>query len=191
MTFKHLTNQLSQCLRNLSDEQGANAAVALLLKDKTNPSILFVKRVTNPNDPWSGQIGLPGGKRDIEDNSLKNTIIRETLEETGIDLKHCHFLGLMSVQKSRPRPEIKVLPFVILVENEPAIVLNQKELETYFWIPIEKLTENKTLVKFSFGEYPAFVVDANIIWGLTYRIIEELIEMLNLSKTSPTQHKTK
>jgi 8-oxo-dGTP pyrophosphatase MutT (NUDIX family) len=191
MTFKHLTNQLSQCLRNLSDEQGANAAVALLLKDKTNPSILFVKRVTNPNDPWSGQIGLPGGKRDIEDNSLKNTIIRETLEETGIDLNQCHFFGVMSAQKSRPRPEIKVLPFVILLDHEPVIVLSWRELERYVWIPIENLAENRTFVKFPTGEYPAFVIDANVIWGLTYRIIEELIEMLNLSKTSPTQHKTK
>ena len=180
MTFKHFTNQLSQCVKDLSDEQGANAAVALLLKDKTNPSILFVKRVTNLKDPWSGQIGLPGGKRDINDHSLKDTVIRETLEETGIDLNDCHFFGVMSVQESRPRLEIKVLPFVILLDHEPAIVLSRKELERYIWIPVESLVGSKTTVKLSFGECPAYVVADNVIWGLTYRIIEEFMETLKL-----------
>jgi 8-oxo-dGTP pyrophosphatase MutT (NUDIX family) len=180
LTFEHLKNHLSQRIRSLSDEQEANAAVALLLKDDTNPSILFVKRATNPKDPWSGQFGLPGGKREINDQSLKDTVIRETLEETGIDLKHCHFFGVMSVQESRPRPEIKVLPFVIFLDREPGIVLSRKELERYIWIPIETLAGNKTSVKLSFGESPAYVVDDNVIWGLTYRIIEEFMKMLKL-----------
>ena len=180
MTFEHLTNQLSRCIRELSDEQDANAAVALLLKDRTKSSILFVKRVTNPKDPWSGQIGLPGGKRDIKDHSLKDTVIRETSEETGINLNNCHFLGVMSAQESRPRLEIKVLPFVIFLDHEPAIVLSRKELERYIWIPIENLAGSKTCVKLSFGESPAYVVDDNVIWGLTYRIIEEFMKMLNL-----------
>jgi 8-oxo-dGTP pyrophosphatase MutT (NUDIX family) len=178
VTFEHFTTQLSQCVRDLSDEQGANAAVALLLKNRSDPSILLVKRITNPKDPWSGQIGLPGGKRDIKDHNLKDTVIRETLEETGIDLKNCHFFGVMSAQESRPRPEIKVLPFVIFLDDEPAIVLNRKELERYVWIPVKSLAGSKTSVEFSFGESPAYVVDDNVIWGLTYRIIEEFMKML-------------
>ena len=178
LTHTDIIKKLSQHLGKVSSEQGANAAVALLIKGATNPSILFVKRIQNPTDPWSGQIALPGGKRDGKDKNLKDTVIRETLEETGINLDRCCFLGVMSIQKSTPRPEIKVLPFVIFLEHEPAITLSEKELEEYVWIPIEKLAKSKTTVTFSFGESPAYVINDTVIWGLTHRIIDELMQIL-------------
>ena len=81
----------------------------------------------------------------------------------------------MSTFQSKPRPKIKVLPFVILIKDEPSIRLNKKELEEYYWIPLDELVRNRTIAKFSFGEVPAFFVGSNIIWGLTYRIIESFI----------------
>lgn len=180
LTHTDIIKKLSQHLGEVSDEQGANAAVALLFKGFANPSILFVKRIQNPADPWSGQIALPGGKRDGKDKSLKDTVIRETLEETGINLERCRFLGVMSVLKSMPRPEIKVLPFVIFLEHEPAITLSERELEKYVWIPIEQLAKNKATVTFSYGESPAYVINDTVIWGLTHRIIEELMQMLEI-----------
>lgn len=169
--------ELSANLRSVSDEQDANAAVALLLKvEGGRPYILFVKRVQNSSDPWSGQIALPGGKRESKDKDLKETVIRETLEETKINLHgNCRFLGVMSALQSKPRPEIKVLPFVILVGDAPSIRLNEKELEEYFWIPFDELVRDRTYSKFSFGKVPAFIVGNKIIWGLTYRIIESFV----------------
>ena len=71
--------KLSEALRPLSDEQGANAAVAVLLKlERGRLCVLFVKRVEEAKDPWSGQVAFPGGKRDAEDKDLKETVIRET-----------------------------------------------------------------------------------------------------------------
>lgn len=178
LTHTDIIKKLSQHLGEVSDEKGANAAVALLIKEVTDPSILFVKRIQNPTDPWSGQIALPGGKRDGKDKDLKDTVMREALEETGINLERSRFLGVMSIQKSTPRPEIKVLPFVIFLEYEPAITLSERELEKYVWIPIEKLAKSKATVTFSFGESPAYVIDDTVIWGLTHRIIEELMQIL-------------
>ena len=180
LTHTDIVKKLAQHLGQMSSEQGANAAVALLIKGATDPNILFVKRIQNPTDPWSGQIALPGGKRDGKDKNLKDTVIRETLEETGINLERCRFLGVMSVQKSTPRPEIKVLPFVIFLEHKPAITLSERELEKYVWIPIEQLAQNKSTVTFSFGESPAYVINDTVIWGLTHRIIEELMQILEI-----------
>jgi 8-oxo-dGTP diphosphatase len=167
-------------LRPVSCEQGANASVAVILKlESGRLHVLFVRRVQNSRDPWSGQMALPGGKREPKDKNLKETVIRETLEETKIDLlQNCQFLGVMGVFQSKPRPEIKVLPFVILAEKEPSIVLNEKELEEYFWIPLEELVRNRATAKFSFGEVPAFIVGSTIVWGLTYRIVEDLMHCL-------------
>ena len=166
--------ELSVHLRPVSEEQDANAAVALLLKLESGRFlVLFVRRVQDSSDPWSGQIALPGGKRESEDKDLKETVIRETLEETKINLlDNCRFLGVMSTFQSKPRPEIKVLPFVILIRDAPSIRLNQKELKEYFWISLDKLIKNKTVAKLGFGKVPAFIVGNTIIWGLTYRIVE-------------------
>jgi 8-oxo-dGTP pyrophosphatase MutT (NUDIX family) len=172
--------KLSETLRAASDEQGANASVAVLLKlDGERLHVLFVRRVQNSRDPWSGQMALPGGKREAKDRDLKETVIREALEETNINLlHHCRFLGAMSAFQSKPRLGIKVLPYVVLIEDEPSIRLNKKELEEYFWISIEELVRSRTTVKSSFGKFPAFIVGSIIIWGLTYRIVESLIPRL-------------
>jgi 8-oxo-dGTP pyrophosphatase MutT (NUDIX family) len=182
---KNLRN-LSHVLKSLSDEQGANAAVAVLLKqDKEDFSVFFVKRVENAADPWSGQMAFPGGKRDEMDVDLKQTVVRETLEETGMNLLDCcRFLGVLSVLRSRPRPDLRILPFVVLVEYEPRVKLNRNELEDFCWIPFEELVQSKTLVKFDSGEFPACSVRNKVIWGLTYRILENLFTVVKLSQAA-------
>ncbi len=172
--------KMSKVLRPVPEAQNAGAAVALLLK-VTNHDIkaLFVKRAENPADPWSGQMALPGGKRDAKDRSLKDTVVRETLEETNINLLYrCRFLGSMDPLKSDIRPELKIIPFVILLEHEPLIKLNA-ELKYFVWISPEELIQNRCTVKFSFGEFPAYIVGSNVIWGLTYVIFENFIHAVD------------
>ena len=172
-------------LNPVSEIQEADAAVALLLKlIDQDLKAFIVKRVENATDPWSGQMALPGGKRDAKDQNLKQTVVRETLEETNISLlDNCRFLGVMKPLRSTQRPEMKVLPFGVLVEHEPIIKLNE-ELEWFVWISLEELAEHKGTVKFSFGKFPAYVVGNNVIWGLTYRILEKLVRTLN-TPTNP------
>jgi len=167
---------LSRVLKPVSEEQGANAAVAVLLKqEKEDLSIFFVKRVENVADPWSGQMAFPGGKRDEKDVDLMQTVVRETLEETGINLlEGCSFLGVLAAVRSRPRPDLRILPFVVLVEYEPRVRLNRRELEDFYWIPFRELVQSKTSVKFDFGEFPVYSVRNEVIWGLTYQILENL-----------------
>ncbi|UCE44097.1 MAG: CoA pyrophosphatase [Candidatus Bathyarchaeota archaeon] len=171
--------RLSKTLKPTSEKQDADAAVALLLKCKNQAlKVLLAKRVENSTDPWSGQMALPGGKRDAKDRSLKQTVIRETLEETSIDLlDRSLFLGAMESLRSTQRPEMKVLPFVILLKHEPVIRLNE-ELEDFFWISLEELAQNRNAVKLSFGEVAAYTVENSVIWGLTYRILEKLFHTL-------------
>jgi len=173
---------LSRVLKPVSEEQGANAAVAVLLRqEKGDFSVFFVKRVENVADPWSGQMAFPGGKRDRKDVDLMQTVVRETLEETGINLlEGCRFLGVLTALRSMPRPDLRILPFVVLVEYEPRVRLNRKELEDFYWIPFKELGQSKTFVKFDFGEFPAHSVRNEVIWGLTHKILENLFAVLKL-----------
>ena len=182
MSYVGRIEKLSRALKRKPEGQDADAAVALLFKPVDQAlEVLFVKRVKNPADPWSGQMAFPGGKRDAKDQNLKQTVIRETLEETNINLlDRCRFLGMMGSLRSTQRPEMKILPFVVLLEHEPTIKLNE-ELERFVWISLEELFQHKGAAKFSFGEVPAYVVGNVIIWGLTYRILEKFFHNLECS----------
>ncbi len=177
-----MIERLSKMLKPISEGEDADAAVALLLKPTDQAlQVLFVKRVESSADPWSGQMAFPGGKRDVKDQTLKQTVVRETLEETNINLLgHCRFLGVMTTFRSTQRPEMKILPFVFLLERDPSIKLNE-ELEGFVWISLEGLVQSRSIAKFSFGEVHAYVVGNSVIWGLTYRILEAFFRLLECS----------
>jgi hypothetical protein len=151
--------RLPKALKPISDEQDANAAVALLLKPRRGDfDLLLVKRVESLSDPLSGQ--------------------RETLEETGVALGGCRFLGVLDAVRSEPKPDFKILPFVILLEDAPELKLNMAELETFIWVPYERLVQSKGVVEFSFGETPAYRFADAVVWGITYKILSEFVEIV-------------
>jgi 8-oxo-dGTP diphosphatase len=176
--YAKIIGNLSKMLKPVTELQNADAAVALLLRPVDQDfKILLVKRTENPSDPWSGQMAFPGGKRDPKDQDLKHTVVRETLEETNIDINcRCRFLGALENMRSTVRPKLLVAPFAVLLENEPTIILN-KELEGYMWVSLKKLRECKGVAKFPFGEVPAYIVEGNAIWGLTCRILGIFIQI--------------
>jgi 8-oxo-dGTP pyrophosphatase MutT (NUDIX family) len=171
---------LTESLKPFSEETQAVAAVALLLRDvEGDLKLLVVKRVENPKDPWSGQMALPGGRRETKDKNLRETAIREAFEETGIDLLNdARFLGVLEAVRSAVRPGMTVLPFVVLIGYEPEIRLSHEELEQYIWVTPKQLVENKGSTKFSFGTFPAYIIGSNVIWGLTYMILTRFLELL-------------
>jgi len=180
-----VTEELVKALNPTIVEQDASAAVAVILKETgTTLQLLLVKRAESPSDPWSGQVALPGGKRSAEDRNLKETVIRETMEEISLNLLlGCRFLGTMEPVKSTKKPEIKVLPFVVLLESQQNIKLNE-ELTEHFWVSLEELTEHSGTARFSFGEYPAYSIGNYPIWGLTYKILHSLLCILGLDKNN-------
>lgn len=174
-----MIENLSRKLSQHWEDEGAEAAVALILKLVSQDlEILLVKRVENPSDPWSGQIAFPGGKIDSKDLNIRNTAKRETREETYIDLpRHCRFIGTLEVLRSTVRPELLVKPFIFLLQQKPHIILSD-ELESYFWVSIRRLLSCKGTAKLPLGEVPAYVIEGKVVWGLTYRIIEKFSKVL-------------
>ena len=127
-------------------------------------------------------MALPGGKPEPKDLSLRDTAVRETLEETGVALTHCQFLGVLGAVRSEPRPDFKILPFVVLLEKEPRLTLNRAELETFVWIPYEQIVQSKGNVQFSFGKVPAYIFEEGIVWGITYNILTEFIQAVDATR---------
>ncbi|MBN1357753.1 CoA pyrophosphatase [Candidatus Bathyarchaeota archaeon] len=184
MVSAEVVAKLPAVLKPVSGKQGGNAAVALLLKaGRGDFDLLLVKRVENPSDTWSGQMALPGGKRELKDASLKDTVVRETLEEIGLALGSGRFLGVLGAVRSEPKPDFKILPFVVLLDDEPRLKLNKAELETFVWVPYEAVVKSRGTVQFSFGKVPAYIFSEGIVWGITYSILSEFIEAVENTQT--------
>ena len=162
------------------------AAVMILLREGPRGlEVLLGERRRREGDPWSGQIGLPGGRHHPEDGTLLATALRETSEEVGIDLEgRAEILGHMAPRAPGNKPEMLVVPFVALA-TAPLDPTPGPEMTTTFWVPLAELpaTQAKTMVHTILGELnvPAFMYEGRLIWGFTYRILEELLVFVGLS----------
>ena len=163
------------------------AAVALIFRAGvaagSEPELLFIKRAEYPGDPWSGQIAFPGGRREPQDESLEQTVIRETREETGIDLTtQGEILG--QLDELRPQsvrlPEIVVCPFAAVVYEPPMLTLTS-EVAAAFWLPLQSLRsaeswrDTEVIARGFQMTRRAFHHEGNVIWGITERIIAGLL----------------
>ena len=171
-----------------AEEEGVRkASVALIFRvGKDGPAeLLFVKRADYESDPWSGQIAFPGGRQEAGDASLEETAIRETREETGIDLGR---EGMMigRLDDLRPRtvglPAIVVRPFVALLDRSEPLALS-REVALSFWLPLAALLRADSWQQdtvFARGiqiKARVFRHEGHVVWGMTERILTQLLRL--------------
>jgi 8-oxo-dGTP pyrophosphatase MutT (NUDIX family) len=164
------------------------AAIALVLRlgALREPELLMIKRAEIERDPWSGHVACPGGREEPDDRDLEQTAIRETLEETGIDLARVgRILGTLDDISPRTPvlPPIVIRPYVAAVPSGVEIIQSE-EVAAAFWVPIAALREvtawrrdtvrvagvPREVGTFTHGEY--------LVWGLTERVLRQLLERL-------------
>lgn len=176
--------------KTVDDPATLPAAVALILVDAAaGPEALLIRRAERVGDPWSGQVALPGGRCDPEDADLVATAIRETREETGVDLERAERLGALDdIHPRTPAlPPVFVRPFVFALATRPVLVLSN-EVRSAFWVGVRRLSEpgvrRDMLLSVRGAErtFPAFVLGEDIIWGMTERILSSFLDLVATSK---------
>ena len=175
------------------------AAVAVVLREDR---VLMMQRAVRTGDPWSGHISLPGGGYHPSDRSMLATAIRETHEELGIELAGARLLGSLaplhprisgprraedlSEAPARPaaaapvesRDGIEVTPFVFAtsVAIEPRC---GPEAVAAFWLPLELAAGGSLDGTYTYPgsgtAFPSWTWEGHVIWGLTLRIIRDLM----------------
>ena len=168
------------------------AAVALILIERHGLEALFIKRAVRAGDPWSGQVALPGGRYEAADHDLLTTAIRETREETGVDLTSAERLGALDDLHPRTPtlPPVLVRPFVFTIPAAPALA-NSEEVERAFWVPLDRFTEPgvrhdvKLMLRGEIRVFPAYDLGEDVIWGMTERILTPFLTLLGLIHNSP------
>ena len=172
------------------DEEGVRrAAVALIFRlaeDGDAVELLLIKRAEYAGDPWSGQIAFPGGRAEPGDPSLAATAIRETREETGIDLdRDATILGVLN--DLRPQritlPAIVVRPFVAILDAREPLELSA-EVALAFWVPFGELARTDSWQSdtvFARGvqiNARVFRHHDHVVWGMTERIMTQLLRLI-------------
>ena len=168
------------------------AAVALIVIERNGLEALFIKRAARVGDPWSGQVALPGGRYEPEDGDLLHTAIRETREETGVDLSGAERLGVLDdlYPRTPTLPPVRVRPFVFTIAAAPPLVASD-EVERAFWIPLARLAEPgvrrdvKLIVRGEPRIFPAYDLGDDVIWGMTERILTPFLTLTNIPRNSP------
>ncbi len=170
--------------RLLDPEDGAlTAAVAVLLRGTgKGTDLLFLQRAQREGDPWSGHISFPGGKIDAVDENPRHAAIRETREETAIDLDHADFVCRLDDQATH-LSKVHVAGFVFYLANGSAPNLNH-EIQRAFWFPLADLMDEHrhvtTTVTGEWGEREVCAIDVldgegPVLWGLTYRFTAQVL----------------
>ena len=175
--LKHISALLRES--HTKPDDSAHAAVAMLLTETDDtPRILLVKRATRVTDPWSGHMAFPGGRRGHGDIDLMATACRETREETGIDLTQCTPVGNLDSLFSTVRPDMRIQPFIFTCEEPPEITLNE-ELMAHYWMSLEELDRSRGKTRIGSREFPAYLIEEEAVWGLTYRMLEKFFSIIN------------
>lgn len=165
-----------------------HAAVSLLLADAAPvPEILFILRAKHDRDPWSGDIGFPGGRVAAGDPHPRFTAERETREELALELADGNYLGRLDDLYGATLP-ILVSCFAYAVPARPALVPNH-EVAATFWLPLDRLLEpdRHRLERFDYRGRTTVQPVAELLepgqpllWGITYRLLRSFFGLLEL-----------
>lgn len=161
------------------------AAVALLLRPRSELELLLIKRAEHELDPWSGHMALPGGRREGHDPDLLGTALREAQEEIGVAVpREAHLGTLDEVGPRTPRlPPIVIAPFVFVVPPDASASPDPAEVEAALWVPLRALFDeaaaDELILELEGGRltFPAIRYQQHIIWGLTHRILEQFLAL--------------
>ncbi|MEM4408937.1 MAG: CoA pyrophosphatase [Candidatus Caldarchaeum sp.] len=188
----HFVNELGRIIGSRSpvrmgEREGfLRAAVMMVLKlGGQGYEILFIRRPLDKRDAFSGHIAFPGGKYIDADGDTLTTALRETLEETGLDIR-THGCVLGSLDDVNPvTPGVNhyvVTPYVTFL-CRPHELKTNGEVEEVIWIPISHLKDERNFEARWVEKRGRMALDyvyryGNIeIWGMTGRILHQFLSL--------------
>jgi 8-oxo-dGTP pyrophosphatase MutT (NUDIX family) len=191
MTFsiETISERLSSHLWKDAAEDGrAKAAVAMILRQgESGVELLYIRRALHEKDPWSGNIAFPGGKA-MPGETLQQAAVRETAEEIGLDLTFSRYLGRLPEVVGQYLP-VRVSCFVYWLELTNPVFELSDEVQGVFWADLDDIVsaEKRIYTTVNFGgeafETPAISLmwsGAPVLWGLTYRLTCQFLEICEL-----------
>lgn len=160
------------------------AAVNIVLYLKNNEWYFpLIVRSTSERDRHSGQISLPGGKKEDFDQTFADTAKRETSEEMGIGENYIRIIREMSPIYIPPS-NFYVKTFVSYTKKNPVFFLQESEAVELIEFPVSSILnlseppQMMVLPSTQDTEVPVINFSGYIIWGATSMILSEFSRLM-------------
>jgi len=197
------TYNLLGCIKNVRDAGDSNRSIlgyseASILVifinnyDKNESYILLTQRKNNLRK-HAGQIAFPGGRKEIEDKTLLETVVRETEEEISLSRENYDIIG--HFPKFYTGTGYVVTPYIALMKElsnwENLIKPNADEVKKIFIPKSQQLLlpeyhiREKPPIKSSMSMTWRINYENENIWGLTARVLVTLSAGLGLREYPP------
>jgi 8-oxo-dGTP pyrophosphatase MutT (NUDIX family) len=160
----------------------AAVLVPLFLSDgSSDPHVVLTKRRSDLRR-HAGEISFPGGRKDAEDTDLKTTALREAEEEIGLPREQVDLLGELPPTSTFVTNYV-IHPFVGMIPAGVAWQVSAREVDEILELPLDAVRAARTKTEIERRgitfETDAYVLEGQVIWGATARILEHLLERLS------------
>jgi 8-oxo-dGTP pyrophosphatase MutT (NUDIX family) len=167
------------------DRKVAAVLVPLMHRNGGGFDILYTRR-SDRLASHRGQVAFPGGRFDHRDANLMAAALRETHEEVGIAPDQVRVLGTFPGLRTRAT-DIGVTPFVGVIEGDPILTPDPKEVAEIFRVPLEALSDRRYRGSYRWQrpgassptDFPAIRYGGQVIWGLTYSLTLTFLRLLH------------
>lgn len=171
-------------LKNKNQFEPRISAVLILLFEKFGKTYSVLTQRHTYNGSHSGQVSLPGGKKENSDADLKHTAIRETEEEIGITQDKIKIIEALN-EIYIPPSNFLVQPYVGFLTEEQQFIPDPYEVKEIIKFPVSRLLEvdviKKTDIEIegkSSMRANYFDIENKIVWGATAMILEDFKKRL-------------
>ena len=145
--------------------------------------VLLVRR--SEHGVHGGQIAFPGGKHQAGDESILDTALREVWEEIGVPADFIEILDTLPPTET-VTTQFKVFPFLGRMLKPGVWKPAEQEIVEIFEVPVRDFASpearGRGMQAFATWpeprEVPFFRLGPHRVWGLTYRILDDLIPRL-------------
>jgi 8-oxo-dGTP pyrophosphatase MutT (NUDIX family) len=163
------------------------AVLAPLFKTQGEWHLLFTRRSDLVED-HKGQVSFPGGAFEIGDNYPVDTALREAWEEIGLPKNNVEIIGWLPEMPTVTN--YLVVPVIGIIKKPFQIQHSPSEVNRVFSIPLEWLADKKNFEMKPYIYHSVQVhdviyyreYDSEILWGLTARMTQLLLQALNILK---------
>lgn len=167
-----------------SQDDCREAGVLILLYPYASKLHLALIRRREYPGVHSGQIALPGGRREAGE-SLQTTALRETKEEIGVSANNLKVIGQLSSLYTPPS-NFCIYPFVAFSQIRPNFHPEPREVAEVLEVSLTQLADPAVykveiwhFEKYGERRIPLFDVEGHKIWGATAMILSEFLTLLN------------
>ena len=173
----------------LANKSNAAAVLMPLFERDGELHVVYIRRSDHVAS-HRGQVAFPGGRVEAIDATLLDAALREAHEEVGLDPASVDVVGGLPTMHTTASGII-VAPFVGVIPSDAPLKADPSEVAEIFDVPLSALRDPNFHGDYEFtpdgrahaSKFPAILYGGQVIWGLTLRITNNLLEILDGKKS--------